>query len=224
MSKKRELLNVIEGYKGKQESFTSKVNEILESGDLTQEGAKKRINELAGPFEVIAENSNIRAIGILNDGIEALEKKWRENSTGKLTDSNYQIGLANTIKMIEAGAITNREDFKNIIEVYKDDYNALATIRNLLGTDKDKLELYTLIPKDNREYNKKALNDLRNNIERYISPYTIKESLTMNLQSMIDFINIRLKDDLSIIPWEEVNKSDLNIGRVKLNDELINIK
>jgi len=106
--------------------------------------------------------------------------------------------------MIEAGAITNREDFKNIIEVYKDDYNALATIKNLLGTGNDKLELYTLIPKDNREYNKKALNNLRNNIESYINPYTIKDSLTMNLESMIDFINTRLKDDLSIIPWEEV--------------------
>lgn len=204
MSKKRELLNVIEGYKGKQESFANKVNEILKSGDLTQEGAEKRINELAEPFEIIAENSNIRAIGILNDGIEALEKKWRENSTGKLTDSNYQIGLANTIKMIEAGAITNREDFKNIIEVYKDDYNALATIKNLLGTGNDKLELYALIPKDNREYNKKALNDLRNNIENNISPYNIRNSLTMGLESMIVFIKTRLKDDLSIIPWEEM--------------------
>lgn len=204
MSKKRELLNVIESYKGKQESFTSKVNEILKSGDLTQEGAERRINELAGPFEIIAENSNIRAIGILNDGIEALEKKWRDNSTGKLTDSSYQIGLANTIKMIETGAITNQEDFKNIIEVYKDDYNALATIRNLLGTDKDKLGLYTLIPKDNREYNKKALNDLRNNIENNINPYNIRSSLTMALESMLVFIKTRLKDDLSIIPWEEM--------------------
>ena len=201
MSKKRELVNVIESYKGKQEGFASKVKEILKNGDLTQEGAERRINELAGPFEEIAQNTHDKAIQILDDGIAALEKKWRDNSTGKLKDSNYQIGLANTIKMIETGAITNREDFKNIIEVYKDDYNALATIKNLLGTDKDKLELYTLIPKDNREYNKKALTDLRNNIERYINPFNIKDSLSMNLQGMIDFIKTRLRDDLSIIPW-----------------------
>lgn len=204
MSKKSELLNVIEGYKRKQESFVGKVNEMLKSGELTQEGAEKRINELAGPFEVVAQNTYDKAIEILDSGIEALEKKWKDNSTGKLTDSNYQIGLANTIKMIETGAITNKEDFKNIIEVYKGDYNALATIRNLLGSDEDKLELYTLIPKDNREYNKKALNNLRNNIQSYINPYTIKNSLTMNLQGIIDFINTRLKDDLTIIPWEEV--------------------
>ena len=167
-----------------------------------QKGREKRINELAGPFEAVAQNSYDRAIRILDHGIEALEKNWRDNSTGKLTDSSYQIGLANTIKMIEAGAITNKEDFKNIINTYKDDYNALATIKNLLGSGHP--ELAVLIPKDNREYNKKALNNLRNNIESYINPYTIKDSLTMNLQGMIDFINTRLKDDLSIIPWEEM--------------------
>lgn len=204
MSKKRELVNVIESYNGKQEVFKNKITEISNIQELTQMGIEKRINELAGPFEVVAQNAHDKAIQILDSGIEALEKRWRDNSTGKLKDSNYQIGLANTIKMIETGAITNKEDFKNIIEVYKDDYNALATIKNLLGTDKDKLELFTLIPKDNREYNKKALNDLRNNIESYINPFNIKDSLTMNLESMINFINTRLKDDLSIIPWEEV--------------------
>lgn len=211
MSKKSELVNVIKSYKGKQEEFKNKIMEISKAQELTPIGVEKRINELAAPFEAVAQNAHDKAIEILERGIEALEKKWRDNSTGKLKDSNYQIGLANTIKMIETGAINNREDFKNIIEVYKDDYNALATIKNLLGTGEDKLELYTLIPKDNREYNKKALNDLRNNIESYINPFYIKESLTMNLESMIVFINTRLKDDLTIIPWEEVNDSGFHI-------------
>ncbi len=204
MSKKSELLNIIESYKEKQEVFSNKVTGILRNAELSQEGKGKRVNELIGPFEAIAQNAHDKAIQILDSGIEALEKKWRDNSAGKLNDSNYQIGLANTIKMIETGAITNKEDFKNIIEVYKDDYNALATIRNLLGTDKDRLELFTLIPKDNREYNKKALNDLRNNIESYINPFNIKDSLTMSLDSMLQFIDTRLKDDFTIIPWEEV--------------------
>lgn len=204
MSKKSELVNVIKSYKGKQEEFKNKIMEISKVQELTPIGVEKRINELAAPFEAVAQNAHDKAIEILERGIEALEKKWRDNSTGKLKDSNYQIGLANTIKMIETGAINNREDFKNIIEVYKDDYNALATIKNLLGTGEDKLELYTLIPKDNREYNKKALNNLRNNIESYVNPFNIKDSLTMNLEGMIVFINTRLKDDLTIIPWEEM--------------------
>lgn len=202
MSKKSELLNVIEGYKRQQELFKSKVNQIESKPYLTQEGKEIEIEKIAGQFKEVAQNAQNRALQILNSGIEALEKKWRDNSVGKLSDSNYQIGLSNTIKMIEAGAITNQEDFKNIINTYKEDYNALATIKSLLGLDHP--ELAVLIPKDNREYNKKALNDLRNNIGKYIGPYSIRESLTMSLLGIIDFIKTRLKDDLSIIPWEEV--------------------
>lgn len=216
MSKKIELLNVIQNYKRSQEGFKNKVNALNENTDLSQEGRDKRVNELGKEFYPVAQRAYDNAIKVLDSGIEALEQKWRNNTTGKLTDSNYQIGLANAIKMIETGSITNKEDFKNIINVYKDDYNALATISNLIGPDKDKLELYTLIPKDNREYNKKALNDLRNNIERYINPintmnsFDIKDeligqnSLTMALDSMVQFINTRLKEDFTIIPWEEV--------------------
>lgn len=211
MSKKSELVNVIESYREKQEVFKNKITEISETKELTPIGKEKRINELAAQFESVAQNAHDKAIQILDSGIEALEKKWRDNSTGKLKDSNYQIGLANTIKMIETGAISDKEDFKNIIEVYKDDYNALATIKNLLGTDKDKLELHTLIPKDNRQYNKKALNDLRNNIENNINLFNTKDSLTMALVGMIHFINVRLKDDLSIIPWEEMNDTSFHI-------------
>ena len=213
MSKKSELLNVIEEYRRQQELFKSKVTEIESRQYLMQEGKEIEIEKIATPFTEVAQNAQNRDLEILNSGIEALEKKWRDNSTGRLTDSNYQIGLANTIKMIEAGAITNQEDFKNIINTYKDDYNALATIENLLGLDHP--ELAVLIPKDNREYNKKALNDLRNNIGKYIDPYSIRESLTMSLLGIIDFINTRLEDDLTIIPWEEVKKIDY--GRITYN-------
>jgi len=75
MSKKRELLNVIESYKGQQEIFKNRITEIMENTDLTQEGVEKRINELAGPFEVIAEGAHYKAIQILDNSIEALEKE-----------------------------------------------------------------------------------------------------------------------------------------------------
>lgn len=105
--------------------------------------------------------------------------------------------------MIEKGVITDSEDFKNIIEVYKDDYNALATIRTLI--DSDKVDLLTLIPKDNREYIKKSLNNLKNNIDNYISQYQIENDMSLIFNGMIDFIENRLRDDLSIISWEEMS-------------------
>ena len=204
MSKKRELLNVIEGYKRQQELFKSKVTQIESKPYLTQEGKEMEIEKIATPFKEVAQNTQNRALQILNSGIEALERKWRDNSAGRLLDSNYQIGLTNAMKMIEAGAITSQEDFQNIINVYKDDYNALAMLRSLASKCEKVYGFSVSIPKDNREYNRKLLNDTKNNIERYINSFSIRDSLTMNLDGMINFIKTRLKDDLTIIPWEEV--------------------
>lgn len=142
-------------------------------------------------------------MNLINGSIEDLQNKWKANSTGRLSDTGYQVGLANTISMIEKGVITDSEDFKNIIEVYKDDYNALATIRTLI--DSERIDLLTLIPKDNREYIKKSLNNLKNNIDNYISQYQIQNDMNLIFSGMIDFIENRLRDDLSIISWEEMS-------------------
>lgn len=204
MSKRSELLNIIEGYKRQQEEFKSKVTKIENTMYLTEEGKANEIEKIAIPFGEVAQNYQDRALETLDSGIEALEKKWRDNSAGRLLDSNYQIGLTNAMKMIEAGAITNKEDFQNIINVYKDDYNALAMLRSLASKCEKVYGFSILIPNDNREYNRKSLNDTKNNIERYINSFSIRDSLTMNLDGMINFIKTRLKDDLTIIPWEEV--------------------
>ncbi|PWL52074.1 hypothetical protein KQH81_07035 [Clostridium cadaveris] len=204
MSKKSELINTIKAYKEKQEALSNKILELNNNKELTPIGVEQRINNLIEPFEAVAQNVHDKAIGILDSAIKALEDRWRANTTGKLLDSSYQIGLSNIIKIIEAGAITSKEDFINIIDVYKDDYNALSIIRELLANNGNALELLMLIPKDNREYNKKILNDLRNNIENYINPFNIKASISMPLDSMIQFIDTRLRDDFSVIPWEEV--------------------
>lgn len=209
MSKKSELINVIKGYKEKHEQFKSKVDGLQGSTELTPEGIGKRVNEMAASFEVMAQSSHDKALEILDKGMEELENKWRKNSIGKLSDLNYQIGLANTIKMIESGAITDKEDFKNIIEVYKDDYNALATIGKLVASN---IELSAELPKDNRQYNKKVLNDLRSNIEKYFNPSNILNSMTMVLESLIQFIQDRLRDDFTVIPWEEIQRTEQNIN------------
>ncbi|MDB2160469.1 hypothetical protein PMX22_11695 [Clostridium butyricum] len=206
MSKKTDLINIFRTYNSKYEDILKKINGIKTNIDITPIGAQKQINEIISKFETIATQYHDKAVSIIDDGVKALENKWKANSTGKLLDSNYQIGLANTIKMLEAGAITDKNDFKNIVDVYKDDYNALAIIRNLLKSDDPKyIEISILIPKDNRDYNKKILNDLRNNVDAHINPYTINNELSsMALRGMIQFVTDRLNNNLEIIPWEYI--------------------
>jgi hypothetical protein len=202
MSKKTELINIFNNYNTKHDEILNKVNEINTNIDITPVGAEKRINELTSKFESTATQYHDKAISLIDDGLKGLEDKWRTNSAGRLSDSNYQIGLANAMKMIETGAITDSEDFKNIISVYKDDYNALATIRKLIKSDDPNyIELLGLIPKDNRANNKKLLNDLRNNVNAFINPYTIKSEVSMSLESMAQFVKDRLNDNLELIPW-----------------------
>lgn len=203
MSKKSQLLSLIKSYKDSQNKVYESIVEVNKNNELTLQGKEKRINEIVEQFTSKAINIHDNAMNLISGAIEDLQNKWRANSTGRLSDTGYQVGLANTISMIEKGVITDSEDFKNIIEVYKDDYNALATIRTLI--DSDKVDLLTLIPKDNREYIKKSLNDLKNNIDNYISQYQIESDMNLVFNGMIDFIENRLRDDLSIISWEEMS-------------------
>lgn len=204
MSKKSDLLNLIKGYMNKQTKINDEVISINQNNELTPEGKEIRINKLVESFSSTAQNTHDKAIEIIDSAIKSLEDTWRANSTGKLSDSNYQIGLANTIKMIETGAITKLEDFKNIIEVYKDDYNALATISNLVRADRP--DLLISIPVDNREYNLKLLNDLRNNIDNNINAYDVTNDMSLVFSGLIHFIETRFRDDFIVIPWEEVNQ------------------
>ncbi|XZL46083.1 hypothetical protein ACSW9Z_09960 [Clostridium perfringens] len=203
MSKKSQLLSLIKIYKDSQNKVYESIVEVNKNNELTLQGKEKRINEIVEQFTSKAINIHDNAMNLISGAIEDLQNKWRANSTGRLSDTGYQVGLANTISMIEKGVITDSEDFKNIIEVYKDDYNALATIRTLI--DSDKVDLLTLIPKDNREYIKKSLNDLKNNIDNYISQYQIQNDMNLVFNGMINFIENRLRDDLSIISWEEMS-------------------
>ncbi|MDK0920058.1 hypothetical protein P5F52_14950 [Clostridium perfringens] len=206
MSKKSELLSLVKGYMNKQTKINDEVTSINQNSELTPEGKEIRINKLVDSFSGTVQNTHEKAIEIIDSAINSLEDTWRANSTGKLSDSNYQIGLANTIKMIETGAITKLEDFKNIIEVYKDDYNALATISGLVRTDRQ--DLLMAIPVDNREYNLKLLNDLRNNIDNNINPYDVANDMSLVFSGLIHFIETRFTDDFIVIPWEEVNQEN----------------
>lgn len=122
------------------------------------------------------------------------------------------MGLSNVLKMLGADAIHEEEDMKNIIDTYKNDYNAIATIGNLIRASSHALQFSVLIPKDNREYNKRLVNQMRGNIDNVISPYILQGSakawnqsnqgltgISLSLHGITEFINTRLGDDLELV-------------------------
>lgn len=202
MSKRSELVNIFKTYQIEYEQVKDEIKRIREnkSRAYSDEGIRMMLNDTTNRFSNISIQYRDRAISIIDDGIKMLENKWKENSVGRLNDSSYQIGLANTIKMIETGSISNREDFKNIIDAYKNDYNALAIIKNLLNADGDKLALIDLLPSDTREYNKKILRDLKNNINRFINPLNIDDDyVELSLISMREFVENKFDENLEVM-------------------------
>lgn len=212
MSKKSELISVVYGYKSKYEAVQAQVTKVYESSDYTDEGKEKEANKIIAGLEETAKQSHDKALSIIDSALEGLSAKWRSGSTGKLSDAGYQMGLSNVLKMLGADAIHEEEDMKNIIDTYKEDYNAIATIGNLLRASSHALQFSVLIPKDNREYNKRLLNQLRGNIENTINLYMIQGSakawnnsnqgltgVSMALDGMTEFINTRLGDDLELV-------------------------
>lgn len=213
MSKKSELINVLAGYKSQYESIQTQISNINRSADYTEEAKKERVDKIVAGFEPTVQQCHDRGISIIDSGLEALQSKWRANSTGKLSDAGYQMGLANVIKMLEADAIHDIEDIKNIIATYKGDYNALATIGNIIKSSSHSMGFIGLIPKDNREYNIKLLNQLKGNIDSSINPNTIKNNggwgmndlgsssvgVLWALDGSVDFLNTRFTDSLELV-------------------------
>lgn len=214
MNKKAELIKVFKEYKVTYETLQAQVQEINKSESYTQVGREAAVSKLLGEFAPVVEMYRNRAIDIIDTGVDALAEKWRKNSTGKLMDSGYQAGLANVMKMLEMGAVKEREDIKNIIDNYAGDFNALAVLREILLKSKNKAlhECVSLVPLDNREKNKELLAQLKGNVHKYINISAVQSvsrswnmfnqgltSVSMSMDSMAQFVQDRLGDNLELM-------------------------
>jgi hypothetical protein len=73
--------------------------------------------------------------------------------------------------MLEMGAVTEKEDVQNIIDTYMGDYSALSLIKSVLAKSENATlkDCTLLIPVDNREYNRRLLGQLRDNVDQNIN-------------------------------------------------------
>lgn len=212
MSKKTELIQVFKGYKAKYDDLQVKKLEIDSSLLYTPEGKKEAISRLLEDFLPTVQRYHDNAAAIIDKCMEDLVEKWKNESAGKLLDTGYQSGLSNVIKMLELGAIQKKEDLQNIIDTYVGDFNALAVIEKVLKKSRNELLKDVTIPKDNREENRKLLNQLRKNVDSYISTESLRVSskswntfnqghtdISTSMDSMSEFIEKRLGDNLELL-------------------------
>lgn len=212
MGRKSELINLLEGYKKQYAALQKQVAETRSSTAYTEEGRSQRIAKLVDGFASTAEQCHDRAAGLVEAALAAMSEKWRQGSTGKIQDAGYQAGLANTIKMLEMGAVREKEDIQNIIDSFTGDFNALAVIRKVLerSSDEELAALAALVPKDNREYSRRLLGQLKTNMDRDISTQAARDALysqynqdfdpvPMGIEGMLQFITDRLDDNLELL-------------------------
>ena len=171
MSRKTDLIILFGEYKGKYEAIVKKIKEVEASDAYTEVGREQAVNKVMEDFSPIVKRYHDTAIESITEGLEALSRKWKSHSAGRLQDNGYQTGLSNVFKMLEIGAIREKDDIQNIIDNYKGDYNALAMIKDLLqrSTDEAVKACTFMIPQDNREKNKRLLEQLMKNVNDQIN-------------------------------------------------------
>ena len=202
MSKKTELINLFKEFKNQYETVQAQVAEIQRNVAYTEIGREQAVKQLLDSFAPTVQLYRDKSITAIDLGLEGLAERWKKGSTGKLFDAGYQAGLSNVVKMLEMGAITEKEDVQNIIDTYMGDYSALALIKTVL-TKSENIALKDcalLIPVDNREYNRRLLGQLRDNVDQSMNIYTFNQGMAlMSIEGMIQFVTDRLGDNLELI-------------------------
>ena len=215
MSKKTELIKVFKDYKTQHNNFQAEKNAINNNLAYTLEGKDLAIKELIKKYNPVIQSFQSKAVQLINDGADELNATWKNKSVGRLVESGYQAGLANVIKMLEIGVIQEKEELQFIIDTYADDFNALSMIKkmtNNAANHKNEKLKSVVYPTDNRVENRELLEQLRGNVEKYISvdtvKYVSKQWNTFNqnvvdvsscMDSMAEFVETRLGDDLQLL-------------------------
>lgn len=205
MSKKTELLAVLKGYKSIFTAADSQIGQVKKSTDYTPEGQKNAVRTITDSFRSPAQQAKEKAISILVSAEDALKAKWGKVTADKLTDSGYQMGLANVVKMLESDVILDKDSFKTIIDTYAGDYNSLALIAKAAEKSSHALEFAFMIPKDNRQRNLKVLHDLKRGFETYMNVNSLVNGtgsfagVDMAIDGYIDFVQNRFTEDFELL-------------------------
>ena len=205
MSEKQKLLKTLQEFKKVYSDAQAKIANINANPELTPEGKEKQSGRVSSEFYDTAKTYHDLTANIVNTGIESVRQKWEAGIKNNLTNAGYQTGLANALAFIENGYVSQPEYVQAIVSAYKNDSVALAALRDtfLKAGNKD---LAALVPAGNEGKNIQLLQQLRSNIDRYVSAEFLQSksnwslaTTTMSIDSMCQFVDTRLSDDFSLI-------------------------
>ena len=200
MTRKEELMQIFEDMKEIVTNFQTEIQKIRNNSNYSTAYKEKKINELRDDWAApkVQELRN-RAIDLITSAQTALEQKWTAGTAGRLDDAGYQTGLANVLQMLNLNAIP-AAGLPAVIEVYKDDANALNAIRAIVDGYEEhrKMEYLKLIPHDPRTATKQILDQVIREIDTMLNMnqlYTHNFAMGFGLRKK--YIYDSLNDDLS---------------------------
>lgn len=215
MNRKTELLNQLQSFKTAYETLEKNIREKRESELYTEVGLEQETDRLLSSISDSVQGMHDRMIETVSKGLEQLEERWRAATVGKLTDSGYQSGLSNAVKMLELEAVTDQKDVAHLIAAYQGDFNAMEVFRRiLLNCQNEELRASVLkIPKDRREETRGLLARLQERIEEYVNIHAVEEgvkgqlsgftSVSLSVEGLIVFVRDRLGEDLEVQDWQQ---------------------
>lgn len=200
MTKKEELMKVFDDVKDIVRNFQTEVEKIRNNSDYSQSYKDRKISELREEWArpKITELHN-KALALIASAESALEKKWTAGAVGRLSDAGYQTGLANILQMLKLDAIP-AAGLPAILEVYKDDLNAVNAIRAIVEGYEEhrKKEYLPLIPHDPRTATGAVLKQVKVEIDSLINMEQLNAyNFAMGFGLRKKYIYDSLNDDLS---------------------------
>lgn len=146
MSFKSELQTLVRNHQNSLSEAIEKIETSKNSGDYTPQGLYAQVELINLEFQTQVERNRERGLLIVSNAEESFRKNNQENVVSHLHDPGYQAGLANVLKLIEKGALTEG-DFKNVVEAYKSDSLSLKSIRVALGESRNGTALLQYLPR-----------------------------------------------------------------------------
>lgn len=201
MTKKEELLKVFQDVKDVVNVFQQEVEKIKNNSILSESGRDQKIKELQDEWlKPRIQEYHDQAVKVIESARAAAEKSWTDGGAGKLTDAGYQTGLANVLQMLSLKAIP-AAGFSDVIEVYKDDLNALNAIRAIVDGYEEHLKVQYLpsIPHDTRVNSRKAWKQLIPEIDSMINMELLNShNAGMGFEVRKKYLFDELGDDLTV--------------------------